>query len=89
MARWEMGDADIGSMGRTQPSAKDLFDLGIMFSSGLGVETDLIAAHKWFNLAAATGDNEATQYRREVAREMSEADIAEAQRAAREWLRAH
>ena len=36
------------------------FDLGVAFSTGShGVECDLIEAHKWFNLAAAQGHEEA------------------------------
>jgi hypothetical protein len=49
----------------------------------------LISAHKWFNLAAMRGNRDAVRYRREIAAEMSEADIAEAQRAARDWMLAH
>jgi TPR repeat protein len=52
------------------------------------VPKDLIAAHKWFNLAAMRGNDAARHYRLEVAREMAPADIAEAQRRARDWLRA-
>jgi TPR repeat protein len=50
---------------------------------------DLVSAHKWFNLAAMRGKSEAIRYRREVAAEMSEAEIAAAQRAARDWLARH
>ena len=39
-----------------------------------------------FNLAAMRGSDEAKAYRRELSGEMDPADIAEAQRAAREWL---
>jgi TPR repeat protein len=90
MARWDMdtGGAE-GASGKTKSSIEDFFELGIMYSAGLEVETDLIAAHKWFNLAAVNGNPQAAYYRQEVAREMSEADIAAAQRAAREWLTTH
>jgi TPR repeat protein len=56
---------------------------------GRDVEIDLVSAHKWFNLAAMRGNDEAKRYRMEVAREMSKAEIAEAQRQAREWLSRH
>lgn len=46
-------------------------------------------AHKWFNIAAMRGDREAARLRREIAEEMSEADIAAAQRAARDWITRH
>lgn len=65
------------------------FDLGVAFSTGgSGAPCDLIEAHKWFNLAAAAGHEEAAWCRAEVADDMSAREIAEAQRRAREWLRA-
>jgi uncharacterized protein len=89
MARLEMGGADIASMAEGKPNTQDLFDLGMIYSTGLEVETDLVAAHKWFNLAAVGGNAEAAYYRQQLALEMSETDIAAAQRAAREWLTTH
>ena len=65
------------------------FDLGVAFSTGgHGVASDLIEAHKWFNLAAAVGHEEAAWCRADVSDEMSAREIAEAQRRAREWLAA-
>lgn len=65
-----------------------LFDLGVAYSTGShGVECDMIEAHKWFNLAAVGGHDEAAQCRADVADEMTAREIAEAQRRAREWLR--
>jgi len=87
MAHWDMSGIEVASS--PNPRSEDFFELGIMYSAGLEVETDLIAAHKWFNLAAVSGNAEAAHYRQEVAREMSKADIAAAQRAAREWLTTH
>ena len=66
-----------------------LFDLGMLYSSGRSGIVDLIAAHKWFNLAAVRGRGDAISMRREVAAMMSDADIATAQREARVWLAAH
>jgi TPR repeat protein len=63
-------------------------ELGMMHASGRAGRTDLIAAHKWFNLAAMQGNAEAARLRLEIAAEMSSAEIAVAQRAAREWKRA-
>lgn len=66
-----------------------LFDLGVAFSTGShGVTCDLIEAHKWFNLAAVGGHEEAALCRSDIADEMTAREIAEAQRRAREWLRA-
>ncbi|PLX34879.1 MAG: hypothetical protein C0605_12245 [Hyphomicrobiales bacterium] len=69
--------------------ADSLYQLGLKYSAGKGVDTDLVSAHKWFNLAAMRGNREARDYRTELAREMSVNDVAEAQRQAREWLRCH
>lgn len=65
------------------------FDLGVAFSTGsLGMECDLVEAHKWFNLAALGGRDEAAICRADVAEEMTAREIAEAQRRARQWLSA-
>jgi hypothetical protein len=50
---------------------------------------NLVAAHKWFNLAALKGRADAIRLRREVAEMMSEVEIAIAQREARAWMTAH
>ncbi|ESQ89145.1 hypothetical protein ABAC460_13835 [Asticcacaulis sp. AC460] len=65
----------------------ELFRLGMMYSTGQGgAPIDLISAHMMFNLAAMRGSVEATVYRRELSREMDREDIAEAQKAARQWI---
>jgi uncharacterized protein len=66
-----------------------LFDLGMLHASGRQGAVDLIAAHKWFNLAALRGRVDALAMRREIAEMMSEADIAAAQREARAWMSTH
>ncbi len=64
-----------------------LYDLGMVYASGAqGAVVDLIEAHKWFNLAAMSGSSAAQACRAEVADEMSAAEIAAAQKAARAWL---
>lgn len=66
-----------------------LFDLGVAYSTGShGVPCDLIEAHKWFNLAASKGHEEAGWCRADISDEMTAREIAEAQRQAREWLAA-
>jgi len=65
------------------------YDLGVAYSTGShGVDCDLIEAHKWFNLAAASGHSEASLCRADISDEMTAREIAEAQRRAREWLSA-
>ena len=63
------------------------YDLGIAYSTGShGVDCDLIEAHKWFNLAAVRGHEEAAWCRADISEEMTAREIAEAQRRARQWL---
>jgi TPR repeat protein len=68
-----------------QPDA--LLELGLIYSTGRDVAVDLIEAHKWFNLAAMRGNEAAKQYRLDLARELTKADVALAQKRAREWLK--
>ena len=70
-------------------SAEEMFLLGMLYSSGREIPADLVTAHKWFNLAAMKGCAEAVRLRREIAAEMLDAEIGQAQRAARDWLKAH
>ncbi len=63
------------------------YELGMSYSSGSGgIGVDLVEAHKWFNLAALSGNERAQECRAEIAWDMSAREIAEAQRAARAWL---
>lgn len=89
MARFDMSAADMGSMAEMQPNAEGLFDLGIVYAVGAAGRPDLVAAHKWFNLSALRGNDEAAYHRQQIAEELTAAQIAEAQRAAREWLSTH
>jgi len=89
MARFEILDSDAAPLGEGPADAEMLFELGMTYSVGRDMPVDLIAAHKWFNLAAMKGNVEAIRLRREVANQMSDVDIAAAQRAARDWLRSH
>lgn len=68
-------------------TGEDLFRLGMMYSTGQGgAPVDMISAHMMFNLASMRGSMEASVYRRELSREMDREDIAEAQKAARQWI---
>lgn len=89
MAKMELAGADMGLMAEKKPNAEDLFGLGILHSTGEQVMMDLVAAHKWFNLAARAGNDEAAGHRQDLALEMSTNEIAAAQRDAREWLTKH
>jgi TPR repeat protein len=89
MARFEMVEVEAAGSGDASAGADTFFELGMMYSVGRGVPIDYVIAHKWFNLAAMRGNADATRLRREVADQMSEAEIAAAQRAARAWLKTH
>lgn len=69
-----------------QGRADALYNLGLAYSTGQGVNVDYVAAHKWFNLAAMKGSEIAKSWRAQISREMDSSQIAEAQRLAREWL---
>jgi uncharacterized protein len=60
-------------------------NLGVMYDNGEGVLQDDVTARMWFTLAAAIGFNEAVRKRDMVARRMTPAQLAEAQKLAREW----
>ena len=86
-----MACVDVDSLAQYETDAKKgrpdaLYNLGLAYSTGQGVGVDFVAAHKWFNLAAMRGVDEAKSWRAQISREMLPNQIAEAQRLAREWL---
>jgi uncharacterized protein len=68
-------------------SADELYRIGLIYSEGMDVAVDLVAAHKWFNLAATRGHREGKLCRQEMADMMSPVDVVKAQKAAREWMK--
>ena len=60
-------------------------NLGFMYGKGRGVPLDYVQAHMWLNLATKQGIERARKARDELAKKMTPAQIAEAQRLAREW----
>ena len=70
-------------------TSEECFERGMVCSSGREGPVDMIAAHKWFNIAAMRGSKDAVLLRRECAEQMTDAEIGLAQRAARDWLKAH
>lgn len=86
MARFEMLEQGFGSAGA---QADILFELGMMYATGRDCDTDVVAAHKWFNIAAIKGSVRAAELRSELSATMSKADIAKALREAREWMTMH
>ncbi|SVD98861.1 uncharacterized protein METZ01_LOCUS451715, partial [marine metagenome] len=64
--------------------------LGAAYLRGEGIIQDYIQAHKWFNIAGANGDKLGIMGRdalKEIG--MTPAQIAEAQKLAREWMKEH
>jgi TPR repeat protein len=59
--------------------------LGRMYERGQGVSKNLVQAQMWYNLSAAHGERRATEARDTLAKQMTPAQIAEAERLAREW----
>ena len=72
-----------------QGDATAQYSLGALYANGEGVTQDYVEAHKWDNLAAsrATGNDreQYTEARDVLARQMTPAQLAEAQKLAREW----
>ena len=82
---------DVDSLAQYENDAKTgradaLYNLGLAYSTGQGVSVDYVTAHKWFNLAALRGSDEAKSWRNQIATEMDTSQIAQAQKLAREWL---
>jgi uncharacterized protein len=58
---------------------------GLMYANGRGVPQDYIEACKWFNLSAAQGNQDAVKSLGISTSRMTPAQIAKAQKLAREW----
>jgi TPR repeat protein len=86
MARLELNDYDQALLSDKGAETDVFFQLGMMYSTGRSVPVDMVAAHKWFNVAAMKGHREAGRYRTEIAFDMEPCEVAEAQRQARYWL---
>jgi TPR repeat protein len=75
-----------------QGDATAQYSLGLMYDSGRGVLQDYVLAHKWYNLAASRFASweadigiSAARNRDRLTTRMTPAQIAEAQKMAREW----
>jgi TPR repeat protein len=71
------------------------YNLGVIYAKGgNGVTQDYVRAYLWFSLAASCAPDasmreNSVKYRDDIAVEMIPAQIAEAQRMAREWMQSH
>jgi TPR repeat protein len=87
MARFDISDIEMAAGGETR--ADTLCNLGLVYATGRGCKVDLIAAHKWLNIAAIRGSERAASLRADLARNMTKSELAEALRAARDWMTMH
>ena len=69
-----------------QGYAKAQTNLGIMYAEGQGVLQDNALAHMWFNIAGANGEKGGADNRAKIEKAMTPAQIAEAQKLARECM---
>ena len=76
-ARWYRKAADQGN-------ARARTNLGFMYGKGHGVTQDYVQAYMWYILAAQ-GEKDTGELRDGLAKQMTPAQIAEAQKLAREW----
>jgi TPR repeat protein len=88
MARMDIPQAELAHLGAAVEGDM-LIQLGLQYGAAAMTPDERVAAHKWFNIAAMRGNAEAARLRREIAAEMSPAEIAAAQRAARDWVTHH
>ena len=59
--------------------------MAIIYDEGQGVPQNIVQAYKWYSLAATNGDKPAPQIRDLLAKQMTPAQIAKAQKLAQEW----
>jgi TPR repeat protein len=88
MARFDSLEAGLGAAGAVT-QAEMLLELGLMYSTGRDCAVDMVAAHKWFNIAAVRGSERAAELRSELASSLSKQDLVRALREAREWMTMH
>ncbi len=65
----------------------ELYQAGLVCAAGLDADVDLVAAHKWFNLAASRGHEDAKLQRQEMAGMLTTDEVKLALIAARAWLK--
>lgn len=88
MARFEIATSEMATMGGDS-NADVLCEMGLIYATGRGCDVDLVAAHKWLNIAAIRGCDRAAELRADVAATLTKMQLATALRAAREWMTTH
>ena len=77
----------IGVCYEEEDVTKAQYNLGAMYASGHGVPQDNIRALMWINIAASKGLETALKYKDVVAKKMTSAQIAEAQKLVQEYTK--
>lgn len=72
-----------------QTKADAYCNLGLIYATGKSGRVDMVAAHKWLNIAAIKGSERAVSLRADLTQKMNKADLAVALREAREWMTMH
>jgi TPR repeat protein len=72
-----------------QGSENAQLTVGDMYSEGLGVPRDYVQAHMWYAIVGIRGLQRGDEYRAKVEKNMTRAQIAQADKLARAWTRAH
>ena len=85
-ADWQESQTKLAKKAAEQGDADAQKNLGMMYAHGRGVPKDDVKAYMFFNLAAAQGDKDAEKYREQIGEKMTQEQIAEGQKLAREWL---
>lgn len=76
--KWYRKAADQGQAGAQS-------NLGVCYANGRGVSQDDVLANMWFNLAGASGFENAKTARAELSERISPNQMPEAQKLSREW----
>ncbi len=88
MARFDIQPTETATLGG-ETRADSFCEMGLMYATGRGCDIDLVAAHKWLNIAAIKGSDRAATLRADVAANMTKSELVAALRAAREWMTMH
>ena len=62
-------------------------NLCVLYNNGWGFLLDFVRAHMWFNIAASSGNTNASKNREVIAKRMTSIQIENAQKLARECVR--